>query len=291
MALHERTSSTLREHFDRSRPNLSRSEFAVAEHLISMPLDVLIFRSAEEIARETGTSDATVVRTAKRLGFSGLPELKRVCGRELASSTPASKRLEQRFRATGSDMTKIARQMFAEAQEALKSSQELAEGMELGRAISLLEQADTVWTMGFGTAEAIAKHCAVGLSRVGIRTRTTGSSGFTLANELIDLRSGDVIILFHALRDTPELKLVVTQGEAAGIPVILVSGVQLQTLYSDKVPVALRCVGVPSKLASWNLSAMVIADILCYGVAVQKPETAVETKDRLASFRNRVGYR
>lgn len=277
--------SELNDRFQLHRLKLSRSELAVAEHLLAMPLEVLVFRSAEEIASETGTSDATVIRTAKRLGFSGLPELKRICGRSLAATTPPSKRLEQRFRATGSDTTKIARQMFAEAQEALKSSEGLAEGEELGRAISLLEQADTVWSLGIGTAEAIAKHCAVGLSRAGIRTRTSGATGFSLANELVDLRSGDVIVLFHALRDMPELKLIVEQGRANGIPVILVSGVQLQALYSDKVSVVLRCVGVPSKLASWNLSAMVIADILSYGVAVRNPSRAIEAKDRLAALR------
>lgn len=282
--------SELTSRFQQNRSQLSRSELIVAEHLIGMPLEVLIFRSAEEIAVETGTSDATVIRTAKRLGFSGLPELKRICGRSLASTTPAGQRLEQRLLATGSDIARVKRQMFAEAQEALKSSEELADVHDLDRAISLLEPADTVWCLGFGTAEVIAKHCAIGLSRTGTRTRTCGASGFTLANELIDLRRGDAIVLFHALRDTSELKLIVKQAEAAGIPLVLVSGVQLQALYADRVSVVLRCVGVQSKLASWNLSAMVIADILCYGVAARNPTRAVEAKNRLAALRSDVGY-
>lgn len=280
--------SELNDRFQQHRSKLSRSELAVAEHLLAMPLEVLIFRSAEEIASETGTSDATVIRTAKRLGFTGLPELKRICGRSLAATTPPSKRLEQRFRATGNDMTKIARQMFAAAQEALKSSEGLAEGEELGQAIALIEQADTVWSLGIGTAEAVAKHCAVALSRAGIRTRTSGATGFSLANELLDLRKGDVIVLFHALRELPELKLIVGQGIAVGIPVVLVSGVQLQARYADKVSVGLKCVGVHSRLASWNLSAMVVADILAYGVAVRSPARAIEAKERLAALRSGV---
>ncbi|MCY1666664.1 MurR/RpiR family transcriptional regulator [Rhizobium sp. SL86] len=282
--------SELTSRFQQNRTQLSRSELIVAEHLIGMPLEVLIFRSAEEIALETGTSDATVIRTAKRLGFSGLPELKRICGRSLASTLPASKRLEQRLQATGSNIAKVARQMFSEAHEALKSSEELANGQDFDQAISLLEPADTVWCLGFGTAEVIAKHCAIGLSRAGIRTRSCGASGFTLANELIDLRSGDAIVLFHALRDTPELKMIVKKAQTAGIPLVLVSGVQLQAVYADRVSVTLRCVGVHSKLASWNLSAMVIADILCYGVAARNPARAVETKDRLTTLRRDVGY-
>jgi hypothetical protein len=35
---------------------------------------------------------------------------------------------------------------------------------------------------------------------------------------------------------------------------------------------------------------MVIADILCYGVAARNPARAVETKDRLTTLRRDVGY-
>ncbi|MBW9116977.1 MurR/RpiR family transcriptional regulator [Rhizobium cauense] len=280
--------SPLKEHFELHRARLSRSELVVAEYLIGMPVDELIFRSAEEIAAEAGTSDATVIRTAKRLGFSGLPELKRICGRSLASSEPASKRLEHRFRATGTDITKIARQMFAEAHEALKTTEGLVEPEAFDQATSLIDKADTVWCLGLGTAEAVAKHCAVGLSRVGVRTRCSGASGFSLANELVDLRSQDAIVLFHALRETAELKLIADQLNSIGAPVVLISGVRLHALYKEKVSVVLKCVGVPTKLASWNLSAIVISDLLAYGVAVRNQARAMGTKDRLTALREKV---
>lgn len=289
METNDRTSSVLKEHFDRHRAQLSRSELAVAEHLVAMPIDVLIFRSAEEIASETGTSDATVIRTARRLGFSGLPELKRVCSRVMAKTIPTSERLEHRFRATGDDLTKVAAQMFTTAREILTSTEEQIDGEALSVAVSILESADTVWCLGLGTAEAEAKHCSVVLSRAGLRTRCSGSSGFSLANELLDLRPSDVIVMFHAVRETAELNLVVSQIEDIGCKVILVCGVQLRAIYGKKVSVVLTCIGAPSRLASWSIGAIVIADLLAYGVAVRNQTQAVDAKKRLADLRARVG--
>lgn len=281
--------TVLKEHFDRHRSDLSRSELAVAEHLLATPIDVLIFRSAEEIAAETGTSDATVIRTAKRLGFGGLPELKRVCSRDMAKTMPTSARLEQRFRATGSDLTKVAKQMFSQAHEALTSTEEAIDGEALAAAIDILESADTVWCLGMGTSEAVAKHCATAISRAGKRARASGASGFALANELLDLRSGDVVVMFHTPRDVPELRMVVEQINAIGCKVILISGVQLRPAFKDRVSVMLVCVGVPSKLASWNLGAVVLSDLLAYGIAVRRQDQALAAKKRLAELRRQAG--
>lgn len=282
----DRSSSVLREHFEEHRTKLSRSELAVAEHLVKMPIDVLIFRSAEEIAAETGTSDATVIRTAKRLGFSGLPELKRVSGRVMARTISTSERLEQRFRATGNDLEKVATQMFATAREVLTSTEEQMDGAMLASAISIVEEADTVWCIGMGTAEVEARHCAIALSRAGMRTRCSGASGFTLANELIDLRPADVIVMFHAVRETAEFKLIVRQLGDIGCKVILVCGVQLRANYADKVSAILTCIGSPSKLASWSIGAIVMADLLAYGVAVRNQQQATDAKRRLADLRD-----
>lgn len=285
METSDAASGVLKQHFDRHRAQLSRSELAVAEYLVALPIDVLIFKSAEEIASDAGTSDATVIRTARRLGFSGLPELKRICSRAMARTIPTSDRLEQRFRGTGSELPKVAHQMFATAREVLTSTEEQLDEQMLSAAISLLEGADTVWCLGMGTAEVEARHCAIALSRAGLRTRWSGASGFTLANDLLDLRASDVVVLFNAVHQTPEFSMVASQMSEVGCKLILVCGVQLRELYKDKVDALLTCIGSPSKLASWTLGAIVIGDMLAYGVAVKNQPRAIETKRRLAGLR------
>jgi len=280
--------SVLRGRFQQHKSRLSRSELAVAEYFLATPIDVLIFESAEDIAVKSGTSDATVIRAARRLGFSGLPELKRLSSRNMAKSIPTTERLSQRFRATGDNLHVITKRIFSTVHEIMTSSEEKLDVDSLAHAIQLVDAADTVWCLGFGRSEVEAKHCAIALSRVGLRTRHSGSSGFSLANELIELRGEDVVILFHTARDTAELRLVVNQVSELGCRVVLVCGVQLTERYRDKVSAALTCVGSATGLASWTLGAIVISDILAYGVAARNQDRALKTRKRLARLREQI---
>lgn len=283
-----RSSTLLKEHYERHKGQLSRSELVVADYFIALPLDELIFRSAEQIAAETGTSDATVIRAARRLGFSGLPELKRISHRAMAMVAPATERLAHRFRATGSDFKLISEQMFTAAHELLDSTREKLDPEALAKSIAILENADTVWCVGIGRSEVEAKHCAIALSRIGLRTRAIGTSGFSLANELIGLRPADVVIMFHTARELAELKLVIDQHRSIGCQMILISGVQLSDKYRADVSAVLTCVGTASGLASWSIGAIIVSDILAYGVAVRNQQRALDTKERLADIRSHV---
>src|SRR5947207_7242686 len=57
------------------RDELAPAERRVAEHLVTLGPEVAL-HSAAALAAQIGTSDATVVRTAKALGYSGLAELR-----------------------------------------------------------------------------------------------------------------------------------------------------------------------------------------------------------------------
>lgn len=278
----------LQDRFQQHKSKLSRSELAVAEYLLATPIDILIFESAEDIAAKSGTSDATVIRAARRLGFTGLPELKRLSSRNMAKSVPTTERLSQRFRATGDDLGRIKKHIFSTAHEIMTSCEEKLEIDSLANAIRLLDAADTVWCLGLGRSEVEARHCATALSRVGLRTRHSGSSGFSLANELVELRQEDVVILFQVARDTAELRLIVNQVSDIGCRVILVCGVQLTELYCDRASAVLTCVGSAAGLASWTLGAVVTSDILAYGIAARNQDRALKSRKRLARLRQQI---
>jgi DNA-binding MurR/RpiR family transcriptional regulator len=288
MKADNRGNATLQERFDRHKSELSRSELAVAEYLLGQPIEVLIFQSAEDIAAESGTSDATVIRATRRLGFSGLPELKRICSRPMVISVPTTERLSQRFRATGDDLNVITRRIFSTAREIISSTEEKLEPDALAKAIQVLEGADTVWCLGMGRSETAALHCSIALSRVGLRSRHSGASGFDLANRLIDLREGDAVILFHAVKDTAEFKLVVDRTPQLGCNVVLVCGSQLAERYRGRTAATLVCVGAAAGLSSWTIGAIAISDILAYGIATRGKDRALATRKRLADLRGDV---
>jgi RpiR family carbohydrate utilization transcriptional regulator len=62
--------------------SLSASERRVADAIVERPYDFLDW-SAADLARESATSGATAVRTCRRLGFSGLRDLRLTLARDL----------------------------------------------------------------------------------------------------------------------------------------------------------------------------------------------------------------
>jgi len=133
---------------------LSPAELRVARYLVSHPEEV-VFRSAVQLAQVTETSDATVIRTAKVLGFSGLPELKHVIGSELMMTTPAARRLASKISVVrGSDDETLMDTIVQEATERLGELRRLFDTDDFHRAVDALAGAQRA-------LEAFAIHDAI----------------------------------------------------------------------------------------------------------------------------------
>lgn len=280
-------SALLKRHYDATAATLSRSERLIADYLLTLAPADLAFRSAGEIALATGTSDATVIRTARRLGFSGLPELKRLVNRPIATHTAPSARLNHKIKSVAPDAKAARDAVFGAAQEILESTREALDPAAIEQAVALFETSGAIWCVGIGVAEQPARHLATGLLRAGLVTHVVSSSGFDLANSMIGLRPGDSIVLFHAATRRKDVAALIAHAGSMDVSVILVSGTQLNELYRDHVAVALRSVAVASKLASWLLGAMVIGDLLTFRFSARNPERAAQTHDQLNQLRSK----
>nr|WP_314261596.1 MurR/RpiR family transcriptional regulator [uncultured Devosia sp.] len=278
-------SALLRHHYETHARTLTRTERQVADYLLTLAPTDLAFRSAEEIAAATGTSDATVIRTARRLGFSGLPELKRLVNRPIATHSSPGTSLSRKIRAVPPDALAARDAIFAAAQEILESTREALDPASVERAVELFEQSGTVWCIGIGVAEQPARHLATGLLRAGVLARAVSASGFDLANNLIGLRPGDTAVIFHAATRRKDIAALLDHARQIGVTTVLVSGTQLNELYRDRVTVALHSVAVASKLASWLLGATVIGDVLTFRFSARNPERAAQTHDQLNLLR------
>lgn len=278
-------SALLRRHYDANARTLTRTERCVADHLLTVAPADLAFFSASDIAKATGTSDATVIRTARRLGFSGLPELKRLVNRPIAVSVPVSARLSHKINAVAPDALAARDAVFSAAQEILESTREALDPDAIEAAVTLFEKAGTIWCIGLGVAEQPARHLATGLLRAGSVTRFAGGSGFELANSVIGLCPGDCVVIFHTATQRKDIAALIEHANGMGVSTILVSGTQLNALYRDQVTVALPSMAVASKLASWLIGATVIGDLLTFRFSARNPERAIATHDQLNQLR------
>lgn len=263
---------------------LSPAELRVARYLVSHPEEV-VFRSAVQLAQVTETSDATVIRTAKVLGFSGLPELKHVIGSELMMTTPAARRLASKISVVrGSDDETLMDTIVQEATERLGELRRLFDTDDFHRAVDALAGAQRAVTFGVGLSATSARYLATRLVRIGFAARHADAMGFALADHLVGLLPGESLVIIAPGRPTVEVDTLVDEADARGIPVVLITD-GLASHYADRVSAVLRAPLSDSGLTGETLTATLVCDALTLALATRHEHQATRTAKALTRLR------
>ena len=267
---------------------LSPSETRVAQYLKAMPTEELIFTNAGELGGLTRTSDATVVRTARKLGYTGLPQLKREAGNGLGAVAHPKERLSQRIAALGSDIGSIREQVIADAIESLELTRESVDDAALQAAVGALAHASTIFTFGYGGSEHGARHLARTASRMGYDARAVGDTGLMLADSVMRIAHGDAVVIFQPGRVLHDIEVILEHATSVGAKTILVSGERLHKELAKAYDIGLLAIRGSALVSSEALSSIVVADVLGYGLSALDEDRAVQAREQLTHVRQRL---
>lgn len=287
---HERSeaaSMSLEELVAAKTSELSPTERRVTDHVLAHPQDV-IFQSAVQIAHATRTSDATVIRTARVLGFSGLPELKHALGAILLTETHPASRLASKITVvrdstTGGVLSTVGEDAIERIEETVRQFD--AEAFDA--AMDLLDGAGTVATFGVGLSQVAADYLATRLVRLGIRAEEWRGMGFALADDLMRLREGDAVVLFAPGRFAPEVQVIVEHAAKVGATSVLVTD-SLHVRMGEQVDVVLLAPMSASRMSGELLTASIVCDALVLGLARRSEERATASSKSLTSLRTKL---
>lgn len=279
----------LRDRITASWDSLSKSERAVCQVLTSTSSERLLYATAAGLGEQTRTSNATVVRTLQKLGYSGLSELKQEIAAPLTSQVAPDVRLRQRIEHLGQDLGRVQQEIWSEGVALFELGSTANSSEVLSEAIDLLVHARNVYSYGLGASGVAAEHLSIRLGRVGINTHYLDSDGFNLADKLLHLAAEDVLVIFAPGRKTRGIEALLDHAQLTGARVILVSD-HLQDVLGDRVTVSLYAPITPTGLTAESLSAILIGDILVQGITVVGPDTALRYSQSLNDLRSRLGY-
>jgi DNA-binding MurR/RpiR family transcriptional regulator len=261
---------------------LSPKERAVAD-FYAEHREEAAFLSAAEIAERLGTSDATVVRAVKALGYSGIPELRRELIDALrARGTPAV-RLGRSLEDAGEDP--LGHVIDVEL-ELLESARAIDRG-DFARAVELFRRADRVLAFGLGPTGPLAEYFALRLARFGHAAHAMRASGLLLADELLGARVGDALLLMAYERLDRESEVVLGRANELGLPVVFLTDT-LGPKLADRVDVTLPA--LRGRGRSWSSSAATLAilDALLLGVAARDRAPALGALAELNELRRQL---
>jgi DNA-binding MurR/RpiR family transcriptional regulator len=244
---------------------------------------IVLASSAAALGARIGTSDATVLRTVQTLGFASLADLKSAILNSGPVSTPADdmrRTLVDLETATGQALDGILR-AHDDGLDVLRSEKCRA---QITASIRVLDAADRIAVFGIGPSSALATYVSVLLTRSGRRSRTINATGSMLADQLLDLRAGDSLLILAYGRLYREVKAVFAEAKALGLSTVLVTE-------ADDTPLAKLadvCIAIPRGRpgqVALHGATLVGLEALVLSLAAAKPEAALSSLDNLNRLR------
>jgi DNA-binding MurR/RpiR family transcriptional regulator len=145
-------------------PGLTTKLQSIADQILANPQDV-VHLSINELAEVTGSSEATIFRLCKQLGFQGYQDLKITLAQDLAEEPLQNIHEEVN---QDDDMMTVAHKVFQANLSGLNDTLNLLDPDALEKAICMIHEADRVEFYGTGGSGPIAVDAYHKLMRTGL---------------------------------------------------------------------------------------------------------------------------
>lgn len=267
---------------------LSQRERDVATYMAAHP-DEVVACSTGELGERVGTSDATVVRATKALGYSGYRELKRSLLRTLTRQRDLAATMEDRIgRFAEPDGHHHPARVADDTASLLGQLRDGLDASAWQAAVDTLGAARSVMAYGIGPAATIADFLALSLNRIGRSARSVDRTGFRLADDLLPLKADDAVVVFAPIRPFREITLVIEHAETLGAPVVVVTE-SLGMALGKEHRIVLSTPQSTTSSASEITSGLVLAQALTLTLASGNRAAAVGTLETVNDLRSKIG--
>ncbi|MEX0682266.1 MAG: MurR/RpiR family transcriptional regulator [Dehalococcoidia bacterium] len=275
------------ETFD-ERVNASLDRIAPAQQRVARFIrenrEEVLIASASALAAKAGTSDATVVRTAKALGFSGMDELRRALAAELRDNLSPATRLARTLSDVGDDLEAAFHVTLDIHQKALESLRRDITPGHFRTAAQYIVDARRVFIFGIGPSSAMADYFTIQLGRFGIEALSLTQTGLLLADGLQRLREGDLLMIFAYSRVYRELAALLDQADRRGVTSILFTDT-LGSKLRDRVDVVLSVARGRADMLSMHTATLGLIEALLVGIATKRPHETMASLKSLNELR------
>lgn len=197
---------------------LSESERHIADFILSQRETVSSF-TAGEIASKSGTSNTTVSRFVRTIGYGSFSQLRIALAREEVAK-------EEPFDASGgislADVPGSVRYVLDMKVEELGATAKTLDAGRLAMAVGLIKRAGTVLVCGAGSSLEYAQLAATKLAQVGVRAVAPGTteSAALLALTLTDT---DCVLVISNSGTSRALRPILSNAQDAAAPTIMVT--------------------------------------------------------------------
>lgn len=198
----------------------SPSERSVAEYILQNP-QALLNTGITELAQQTGSSSAAVIRLCKRLKLDGFSELKMLVARDVYSQQYKEEYPDFTF-SSQSDITDISRQLLHAYGHNVDDLNKTLNVKSLEAAADTLAAARSVFICGFGASGLAAMDLHQKLTRLG-KLSLFEQDTHLLLTAACNVREQDAAIAFSYSGETKEVLASINMAKQNGAKTIAVT--------------------------------------------------------------------
>jgi RpiR family carbohydrate utilization transcriptional regulator len=198
--------------------SLKNAEKRVAEYVLANSNEVM-YLSITDLAEKSGTSEATVSRLCRRLGYKGYQEMKISAA---MSAIPERKQLDEAASEADDGYT-VCSKVFGASIRGLNETLSILKPADLDRAVSMLANASKIEFYGNGGSAAVAKDAQHKFVKTGIQTAYYEDAHMQLMSSSL-LGEGDVAVAISYSGSNKDILEAMKVAKAAGAFVLLITG-------------------------------------------------------------------
>lgn len=267
-------------------PSLSPAERRIVQFFQENKEEVLVC-SAVELAGKVGASDASVVRTAKAMGFPGLDALRRQLAGELRRSLSPAARLVRTLETVGSDPQSAFDATLDIHVQSIERLRRDISPAAFQAAIEMLVSARRIVIFGIGPSSALAEYFSLQLRRFGLASGVLGHTGLLLADGLQHVGRGDAVVILAYSRVYPELDAVLERARRLKLKAVLLTDT-LGTVLRKRVTHVLPVPRGRTDSLSMHTATLALLEALLIGIAARRPAETVASLELLNELRSKI---
>ncbi|PEJ58808.1 RpiR family transcriptional regulator [Bacillus sp. AFS002410] len=268
---------------ENAMPKLTQAEQKVAKFVLSSPNEVM-FMNVHELAAQSSSSSASVVRFCRSMGLKGFPELKVALSADLAQEQKTGYYdLDKNENASD-----LVEKMLSNAIQSLRDSANQIDSITIEKIAKILYDAPVIFAFGVGASALVAEDIAQKWLRMGKNVYAM-SDLHVLAMTMANAPEGSVFIGISYSAQTKEVMELTKVSKKNRLITISLTGFGRSklsdlcdfNLFTSQAPEAkIRSAATTSKL-----SQFFIIDVLYYVYASINIESS---KDKITKTRHAV---
>jgi len=269
---------------------LPRQQKKIADYVMDH-FDEVMFSSITELAGKLQVSEATIVRFARQIGYSGFPELKKDLARYYRLYLNPAERLKRymgKIHQKNSD--EICYESITRKEiQYLEDSMHTISDRVYREAVRAICRAKLRYIYGTGPNRALAEYLTYRLNRFHLRTQAITASGRDLFEELHSVASGDFAVVYSFYKPSLDFKRLTEILKERRIPMLLITD-SLVPPMTGSAPLVLYARRGPFGLFHSPLVPMAITNALIIGIADRLGDKAITALKEINEMRRRHHY-